>query len=502
MPDFIKTEQTPPIPTVPPVQPSYQRKRRLSFLAKSVIVLVIVIVLLVGGIAAKVVMSINSTNQQSGERVSFFQQIAHLVVNPEKSLTGETDDRINILLLGIGGAGHEGPLLTDTIIVLSIKPSTADVAMISLPRDLLVEFPKYGFRKINNMLAFAQDIDYQGELEVYASEIVGSVIGVPIHYFARIDFKGFEKIIDDLGGVDIYVDQAFTDYQYPDENYGFEPVTFQQGWEHMNGARALKYVRSRHGTNGEGSDFARSRRQQKVLIAVKQKLLGVNALLAPTTIVNALNDLGSHSKTNLEVWQMLKLGKFAPKIQDGAFITRVFDASPESPLKAITTDQGAYALVPKDGSFGEVRFITRNIFTLGAIARENARIKIQNGTTVAGLGQTIASELSGLGYTISSVANAQAKDYTKTIVYDLSGGTKPLTLATLQAKLNAKVVSALPTLVSPSDQLNYEDIRAKDIAQIQATSSGSFDFVVIVGSDQASSSNSAATSRTILKQNS
>ncbi|MFH0927967.1 MAG: LCP family protein, partial [bacterium] len=183
---------------------------------------------------------------------------------PKSDNTGRT----NILLLGVGGYGHEGPQLSDTILLVSLDREDKKVGIISIPRDLSVEIPGYGERKINSANAYGEEKG-QGEGPKLAAQVAESVFGMPVHYYVRVDFNAFQSIIDQIGGVDINVDRAFTDSQYPTNDYGVETISFNAGWQHMDGQTALKYSRSRHGTGGEGSDFARSARQQKILNAVK-----------------------------------------------------------------------------------------------------------------------------------------------------------------------------------------------------------------------------------------
>ena len=107
------------------------------------------------------------------------------------------------------------------------------------------------------------------------------VLGIPIHYNVTINFEVFKQIVDTLGGIDVEIENTFTDSEYPIEGKEddpvianrYETVTFTKGLEKMNGERALKYVRSRHGDGAEGTDFARSKRQQKVILAIKDKLM-------------------------------------------------------------------------------------------------------------------------------------------------------------------------------------------------------------------------------------
>ncbi|MBI3963540.1 MAG: LCP family protein, partial [Candidatus Kerfeldbacteria bacterium] len=128
-----------------------------------------------------------STATQSGLS-GIITQIKYLVSSGDRPILGEREDRINVLLLGMGGVGHEGAYLTDTIIVASVKPSTHEVAMLSVPRDLYVPIPGYGWRKINNANAFGREQDYPGGGEALATAVVEEVTGLDVPYYARVDF--------------------------------------------------------------------------------------------------------------------------------------------------------------------------------------------------------------------------------------------------------------------------------------------------------------------------
>ena len=227
--------------------------------------------------------------------ISWLAGIRHLLTNADRPSEIETRDRVNILLLGMGGEGHDGAYLTDTIIVASFKPATKQVALVSIPRDLYVDMGSFGWRKINSANAYGETSDYPGGGAALAAQAVNDVIGQPIDYFVKVDFNGFKKLIDDLGGVDINVLQSFSDQQYPDYEHGYQTITFTKGLEHMNGERALQYSRSRHGNNGQGSDFARSQRQMQILLAVKNKALSPGTLLNPVK----LNDLFNNITANI-----------------------------------------------------------------------------------------------------------------------------------------------------------------------------------------------------------
>jgi len=305
-----------------------------------------------------------------------------------------TDGRTNVLLLGIGGEGHEGPYLSDSMMVVSVDGKNKDVALISLPRDIWSPELK---AKINAAYAYGEEKEKGGGLKT-AKNTVSEILGIPIHYGLRIDFSGFEKAIDLVDGVEVNVDRQFDDYQYPiagKENdlcgfkieeekdatgaakiniidatgsavpEGIDPFTcryehlhFDSGLQKMNGTVALKYVRSRHGTNGEGSDFARAARQQKVLVAFKNKVFTLETLLDPKKVVGLSQSFGKMIDTDIgsdEISPFLKVLKlFQNQSPRNLVLTSVGD---DALLETPSDNQpynGAWVLVPKGGDWSKL----------------------------------------------------------------------------------------------------------------------------------------------------
>jgi polyisoprenyl-teichoic acid--peptidoglycan teichoic acid transferase len=461
--------------------------------------LFIAVIVIIGIIGYKILAAVNSTGNDN-ERVSVLQQLSHLVMNRDAQLKGESQDRVNILLLGIGGEGHDGPLLTDTIIFASVKPSTGQVTLLSIPRDLAVELPRYGIRKINHANAYGKEMDYPGGGEQLAADIVAKTIGQPVNYFIRMDFDGFKDIIDGLGGITVNVENSFTDSQYPTSNYGYQTIKFTAGTQRMSGDTALTYVRSRHGNNGEGSDFARSRRQQLVLEAVKDKIFSVGTLLNAGKIGSTLTSLGTHTRTNLEVWEMLRI---ATIIQNGTggITTHVLDNStPNGFLKDATGTDGAYLLIPKDGTFRAIQAYAKDIFIQSAFASESAHIVIRNESGQTGGAQTVAKSLESLGFptpTIDTTAVASSDAVTKLI--DTANGTKPNSLQGLQDYLKITALSATALDSLPAVQSYENTINTNGTV---TTTPGTTDFVIIIGKEFFTTTDSAYESSTYLRSGS
>ncbi len=308
---------------------------------------------------SQVVVSQNSFLGNLG-KLSFWEGVVKMAIGKDKILKGELSDRINILILGMGGAQHEGPYLTDSIILASIKPSSHQMALLSIPRDLYVPIPKYGWQRINfaNALGAARSND-GGEL---ASNVVSDILSVPVHYWVRADFQIFKELVDELGGIEIEVDNGFVDYEFPGLNYQPRTVSFDAGRQTMDGDRALQFARSRHGGNGENSDFARSKRQQKVLIAIANKVLDQNILIHPQKILSFYNILQNNISSNLDISQIIKMSRLASYTPLENIITQVIQIGPKGLLEQTIMDNGAYVLKTKTGNFKELAKLAKNIF--------------------------------------------------------------------------------------------------------------------------------------------
>ncbi len=418
------------------------------------------------------------------DRTSFFGQVRRIVNKNVEPLAGEEDDRINILLLGRGGLNHPGGTLADTIMVASIQPSTNQVALLSLPRDLVV--PINPDEKKKKYIEYRK-INYLTELGgiALATERIGDITGLTIHYYVMADFGGFRDVIDTLGGLDIEVENAFTDYEYPDYNYGYQTISFTQGWDHFDGERALQYARSRHGNNGEGSDFARARRQQKILEALRDELLSASTFLNPAKISGLLNDLGDHVSTNMEVWEMLRFADMAQAVDRDRIINKVVDNGLNGLVVSEISDQtGAYVLVPRVGlgNYSEIKRLATHIFDSAAVLDETSVVAVQNASGIAGLAGVTAEVLEGSGVNVKAVGNAAMRDVRTSTIYDLSKGTKPLTRAILEEQIGVTAVVATRA-EDPTNAIRLLSDLDPAIVDVTALPDG-VEFVVLLGSDQ------------------
>lgn len=278
-------------------------------------------------------------------------------------------EMINILLIGYGGAGHPGGNLADVLMVVNINLKNKKAALISIPRDAWVILPAKGEekgQKVNTVF-----VEGGGEL---AKQTVELMLGIPVNYYAAISFSGFVNLVDVLGGIEVEVPVGFNDYYYPvkgledaacgktaeevaeilstksgfeiDKEFPcrFEYLHFDKGRQLMSGDRALKFVRSRHSTE-HGGDFARSVRQQALLLGIKEKLLNLNVFsdFVPVYSLvkgNVRTDIDEKSISQI-IEENQALGKY-PIVQVNLTTNNVF--------KSFRTAGGQYILLPKSGA--------------------------------------------------------------------------------------------------------------------------------------------------------
>jgi polyisoprenyl-teichoic acid--peptidoglycan teichoic acid transferase len=310
--------------------------------------------------------------------VNQVSQVAHLKSNPPPK-------PINLLLLGVGGAHHDGPDLTDTIIFMHIDPVNKRVTLVSLPRDLWI--PDLS-AKVNATYTFANEKKPGSGLSVTEAAI-GKILGQHIDYGIKIDFSGFVKAVDIMGGLDIDVARTFDDYAYPitgneDATCGltedqiasdsaaiasgsatelqefscrYKHIHFNKGMTHMDGETALEYVRSRHAVGPEGSDFARSKRQEKVISAFKAKLFSAGTILNPVKVIDLVNTLQGSYETDIPQSTYSNMITIAQDMKGAKIKSAVIDTgNTENDQYGLLTNPpisdaygGAWVLVPRAG---------------------------------------------------------------------------------------------------------------------------------------------------------
>lgn len=268
-------------------------------------------------------------------------------------LPSPEDNRKNFLIIGMRGAGKEfGEFLTDTIILISIDTNTKKAAFISIPRDLFVSIPYNGKVKINELYS----VGYAKGGERLAFNIIETVVsqitGVYIDGIVRIDFDGFEKLVNAVGGVDVYLEKPFSEMKQWEGMGGF---SLPKGWNHLNGQQALFFVRSRFST----SDFDRAERQQIVMSALKEKLASAGVLSNPIKIYSLLDVIGDHVKTDIPL--SIPEGISLINTVNSGEITHLV-LSTQNFLTQEMTSAGIYILLPKNDTFYDIQQAVKNIF--------------------------------------------------------------------------------------------------------------------------------------------
>jgi len=262
--------------------------------------------------------------------ISFYPFLFQLFFDRGVNLKQATPAMVNILILGIGGGSHDGPNLTDTIILANIDETKNRMTLTSIPRDLWVPELNGANKKINEAYAHGESKRKGGGL-TEAKAIVGKITGQPVDYGVRINFSGFVKAVDIIGGLDIDVENTFDDYKYPisgkeddtcdypDEDIQaflatasaekdlqekfscrYKHLHFDKGLNHMDGQTALEFVRSRHAIGAESGDFARSKRQQKIITAFKDKILSAQTLVNPAKIISLYDVIKDSIDTDIK----------------------------------------------------------------------------------------------------------------------------------------------------------------------------------------------------------
>ena len=393
-------------------------------------------------------------------------------------LKGEGDGRVNILVLGKGGPGHEGPDLTDTLLVASIDPVAKETALLSIPRDLWVKsengqskinsvYANAKYRVLNNYTTKQQTAEIKQQAEnagIKAIEsTISNVIGIPLQYYVMVDFEAFRQSIDAVGGIDVNVTTELYDPSVAWENNN-NPLIAAVGMQHFDGKKALLYSRSRHGSLR--GDFDRTERQREVIVALRSKVLSLGTFANPLKVNQLIDAFGDHVSTDFTLNEIMRVYDLTKNI-DPAKIQSIGLADP--PNDYVTTDNvnNQSVVRPRAGLFdySAIQSYIRNTLRDSFLKSENANVIVLNGTTTAGLATLKSTELKSFGYNVTEVADAPTKDYTKTVLVDLTKGVKKYTKNYLEKRLNVTAVTTLPDTT---------------------ITTGTADFVIILGSNESS----------------
>ena len=360
-------------------------------------------------------------------------------------------ERINILLLGYGGPGHDGPYLTDSIMLVSIRATSRQAVLISLPRDLWVRIPALPNNgsmvgKLNNAYAIGTDhhnypnVRAQWKTDTgggdLAAATISQITNQHVDYWIGVDFTAFRDLVNALGGVQLNVPTPLDDPYYPaGETTGYMHIHFNAGPQQLDGERALEYARSRETT----SDFDRSRRQQAIMLAVRQKAMSVDAV---PHLFQLLSALETNVRTNLRPQEIQQLAELAGQFKDADIRHIGIDTS--NLLRSGYSSNGQYILLPRDPTFSFIQHYLDMALPARPDLATQVPFQIQDGSRRYWLpnagtpARVMTSLMQNIGWNASLGPNAPLLAQTQ--IRDGSGGTAAATVAWLQQYFKATVV--------------------------------------------------------------
>jgi LCP family protein required for cell wall assembly len=399
------------------------------------VIAAVVVVALVGGVFGYRILD--------GLAHVFHTNVASVVGSLVRGESGSTiennqvanEQRINIALYGYGGAGHDGSYLSDSIMVISIQPEAtgpAQVAELSIPRDWDVPLYNAAGKKVDqgkiNQAYSDGVLDGDGGVPAGQEDAGGAMadaalshlLGIPIDYFVGLDFTAFNQGVDAVGGIDIDVPVSFVDPQYPScdaDTCPYETIRFKAGEQHMDGAIALEYARSRHGDNGQGTDFARSQRQQQILTAIKQKVLSIGGI---GDLPSLLDALGGNVDTNMTLDDVEAIYNLVKGVDSASFLHIGLDDTNFLYECNVPTCSADF-LYAHDGSYATLDHFIKNVFAPPGSLGEDPNVGIEDGSgTGDGASTRWAAIFGELGWTTQDLGRVPTTSVTEVI--DRSGG--------------------------------------------------------------------------------
>lgn len=320
----------------------------------------------------------------TGVNLNPWDTVRNLISKEDPQLKKDDDNRTNVMIVGIDTRSSNSALQnTDTIIVASYDHDTSDVVLFSIPRDTWAVHPnnEYYHLKINGVYNACENDEEDTGLDCL-KQSAETITNLDIQYYAMLDISGLVEVVDILGGVYVDVENPFTDYMFPVAGGGYGIVSFEAGTQLMDGTAAMQYSRSRHALGTEGSDFARARRQQRLIIAIAEKMLSMETYANPLKVLDLAEEIGDNLKFSTVTTEDMRAGMIvAQKIESDKIYSEVLDPS-IGDWKIIGEDPStAYILYPKLGidQFDDLHEYINNFITYPGMYSEEASIYVYNG---------------------------------------------------------------------------------------------------------------------------
>jgi LCP family protein required for cell wall assembly len=338
-----------------------------------------------------------------------------------------TEDLIHILLIG-GDQDYVYDQNTDTLIVVAINRATDQVSMLSIPRDLWVYIPEYGYGRINIAQRIGYRIKYQdGRGPGLLKRTIQENLGIPVDHWVRIGYEGFARVVDELGGVDLLV-PCRTNLRFkPPTSDEQQETILEPGMHHLDGATALRYVRTRRGD----SDFERSQRQHRFVKAVWNQFKSPDIVLKIPGLWSALKGA---FETDLKLGDVLALAPTALSLKPHRIRSLYIG---RGQTEYWTTEGGASVLLPIPEKIQEM--VARLYAPPGreeAVAAASAQVRVLNGTTRPYLAHMVADQLRWAGFEVAGTGSDERTDYGRTWIHVFNE--KPEALAELARLLNVR----------------------------------------------------------------
>ena len=366
--------------------------------------------------------------------------------------------RVNILFMGVDYRDYlanQGPPRTDTMILFTIDPQSKTAGFLSIPRDLWVNVPGYGYNRINMAYPIGEGNQLPGGGAGMAMKTVEQVIGVPIQYYGMIDFNSFERVIDKLGGLYICIPEKVRIDPIGDK----KPTNLKPGCQTLHGYEALAYARNRYTANG---DVDRAERQQRVIYALRNQVFSPANF--PTLVTQGpaiYNVVSAGVHTNLSIDDMLKLAVLLRQVPDANIKHGIIDNSMTTMVNTTLDGQAASVLKPIPD---KIRVVRDDIFTTTGptsplatgdpvvlMQQDEARVRVLNGSGAGDLAQRTATFLGSQGMTVTEVGGA-ANGYQQTtvVIYSPKLYALRFIISTFGITANTQIIFA-PDPASPVD---------------------------------------------------